>query len=164
VAPLDARLHRPRRQYSYLLQRWLGAFVVDDAHAEAVKKLQAILGLTIPVKASEDLDREQAGDVEPFRDSRPVPPAATEEALLVVAAGGRLADRQRGGGRGVPPPGEGPAGTGRDAVASPGGAGDAGPSSDLPQRRVGSVLDVPCREGRRSALWRIPEGWIRTTQ
>jgi len=86
VAPLDARLHLPRRQYSYLLQRWLGAFVVDDAHAEAVKKLEAILGLTIPVKASEDLNREQASDVEPFQDSRPVPPAATEEAILVVAA------------------------------------------------------------------------------
>jgi hypothetical protein len=86
IAPLDARLHLPRRQYSYLLQRWLGAFVVDDAHAEAVKKLQAILGLTIPVKASEDLNREQASDVEPFQDSRPLPPAATEEAILVVAA------------------------------------------------------------------------------
>jgi hypothetical protein len=86
VAPLDARLHLPRRQYSYLLRRRLGAFVVDDAHAEAAKKLQAILGLTIPVKASEDLNREQASDVEPFQDSRPVPPAATEEALLVVAA------------------------------------------------------------------------------
>ncbi len=85
-APLDARLHLPRRQYSYLLQRWLGAFVVDDAHAEAVKKLRTILGLTIPVKASEDLNREQASDVEPFQDSRPVPPAATEEAILVVAA------------------------------------------------------------------------------
>jgi hypothetical protein len=86
VAPLDARLHLPRRQYSYLLQRWLGAFVIDDAHAEAVKKLQAILGLTIPVKASEDLNREQASDVEPFQDGRPVPPAATEEAIPVVAA------------------------------------------------------------------------------
>ena len=49
-------------------------------------RVEAIPGRTIPVKASEDLDREQAGDVEPFRDSRPVPPAATEEALLVVAA------------------------------------------------------------------------------
>jgi hypothetical protein len=86
LAPLDARLHLPRRQYSYLLQRWLGAFVVDDAHAVAVQKLQTILGLTIPVKASEDLNREQASDVEPFQDSRPVPPAATEEAILVVAA------------------------------------------------------------------------------
>ena len=68
AAPLDARLHLPRRQYSHLLQKWLGAFVIDDAHAEAVRKLQMILGLSIPVKASEDLNREQASDVEPFQD------------------------------------------------------------------------------------------------
>ena len=73
VAPLDARLHLPRRQYSYLLQQWLGAFVIDDAHAEAVKKLRTILGLSIPVKASEDLNREQASDVEPFQDRLAVP-------------------------------------------------------------------------------------------
>ena len=73
AAPLDARLHLPRRQYSYLLQKWLGAFVIDDAHAEAVRKLQMILGITIPVKASEDLNREQASDVEPFQDRLPVP-------------------------------------------------------------------------------------------
>ncbi len=41
-------------------------------------RVEAIPGRTIPVKASEDLDREQAGDVEPFRDGRPVPPAATD--------------------------------------------------------------------------------------
>ena len=64
AAPLDARLRLPRRQYSYLLQRWLGAFVIDDAHAEAARKLQMILGITVPVKASEDLNREQVGDVE----------------------------------------------------------------------------------------------------
>ena len=39
AAPLDARLHLPRRQYSYLFPQWLGVFVVDDAHAEAIKKL-----------------------------------------------------------------------------------------------------------------------------
>jgi hypothetical protein len=86
VAPLDARLHLPRRQYSYLLQKWLGAFVIDDAHAEAVKKLQTILGLSIPVKASEDLNREQAGDVEPFQDSRPVPEPSEEGPIVVVSA------------------------------------------------------------------------------
>jgi hypothetical protein len=86
AAPLDAQLHLPRRQYSYLLQQWLGAFVVDDAHAEAVKKLQTILGIAIAVKASEDLNREQASDVEPFQDSRPVPTAQDEEAILVVTA------------------------------------------------------------------------------
>ena len=86
AAPLDAQLHLPRRQYSYLLQRWLGAFVVDDAHAEAVRKLGTILGLEIAVKASEDLNREQASDVEIFQDRLPVPAAATEGPLLVVTA------------------------------------------------------------------------------
>jgi hypothetical protein len=86
AAPLDAQLHLPQRQYSYLLQQWLGAFVVDDAHAEAVRKLGTILGLEITVKASEDLNREQASDVEVFQDRLPVPEAAEEGPLLVVTA------------------------------------------------------------------------------
>jgi hypothetical protein len=86
AAPLDARLHLPRRQYSYLLQRWLGAFVIDDAHAEAARKLQMILGLSIPVKASEDLNREQASDVEPFQDHLPVPEPSREGPIVVVTA------------------------------------------------------------------------------
>lgn len=86
AAPLDARLHLPRRRYSYLLQNWLGAFVIDDAHAEAIRKLQMILGFPIPVKASEDLDREQASDVEPFQDHLPVPEPSQEGSLVVVSA------------------------------------------------------------------------------
>jgi hypothetical protein len=93
AAPLDARLHLPRRQYSYLLQQWLGAFVIDDAHAEAVQKLQTILGLSISVKASEDLNREQASDVEPFQDSRPVPEPSQEGSIGPLGCG-----RRRGGG------------------------------------------------------------------
>lgn len=86
AAPLDARLHLPRRQYSYLLQKWLGSFVIDDAHAEAVKKLQTILGHSIAVKASEDLNREQASDVEPFQDRLPVPEPTQEGSIVVVSA------------------------------------------------------------------------------
>jgi hypothetical protein len=86
AAPLDARLHLPRRQCSYLLQRWLGAFVIDDAHAEAIRELRMILGLTIPVKASGDLNREQAGDVEAFQDHLPVPEPSQEGSLVVVTA------------------------------------------------------------------------------
>jgi hypothetical protein len=86
AAPLDARLHLPRRQYSYLFQRWLGVFVVDDAHAEAIKKLQTILGLEISVKASEDLNREQASDVEPFQNHLPAPEPTKEGPILVVTA------------------------------------------------------------------------------
>jgi hypothetical protein len=86
AAPLDARLHLPRRQYSYLLQQWLGVFVVDDAHAEAIKKLQTILGSEIAVKASEDLNREQGSDVEPFQNHLATPEAAEEGPILVVTA------------------------------------------------------------------------------
>ncbi len=86
AAPLDARLHLPRRQYSYLLQRWLGAFVIDDAHAEAIRKLRMILGISIPVKASEDLNREQASDGELFQESLPVPEPSEEGSIVVVSA------------------------------------------------------------------------------
>src|SRR3954463_4963549 len=86
AAPLDARLHLPQRQYSYLLQQWLGGFVVADAHAEALRNLGTILGLEITVKASEDLNREQASDVEVFQDRLPVPDAAEEGPLLVGTA------------------------------------------------------------------------------
>jgi hypothetical protein len=86
AAPLDAQLHLPQRQYSYLLQQWLGAFVVDDAHAEAIRKLTTILGVEITVRASEDLNREQASDVEVFQDRLPVPDVAEEGPFLVVAA------------------------------------------------------------------------------
>jgi hypothetical protein len=86
AAPLDARLHLPRRQYSYLFQQWLGSFVIDDAHAEAIKKLQTILGLGLSVKASEDLNREQAGDVEPFQNHLATPDPSEEGPILVVTA------------------------------------------------------------------------------
>ena len=86
AAPLDARLHLPRRQYSYLFQQWLGVFVVDDAHAEAIKKLETILGLEVSVRASEDLNREQGSDVEPFQNHLPTPEATQEGPILVVTA------------------------------------------------------------------------------
>ncbi|MBX6314110.1 MAG: hypothetical protein IRY99_14525 [Isosphaeraceae bacterium] len=86
VALLDARLHLPRRQYSYLLQQWLAAFVIDDAHAEAVQKLQTILGISIPVRASENLNREQASGVELFQDSSPVPEPSQEGGIIMVSA------------------------------------------------------------------------------
>jgi hypothetical protein len=86
AAPLDAQLHLPRRQYSHLFQKWLGAFVIDDAHAEAIKKLQTILGLGVAVKASEDLNREQAADVEPFQNHLPTPDPTEEGPILVVTA------------------------------------------------------------------------------
>ncbi len=86
AAPSGARLHRPQRQYPSLLQQWLGSFAVDDAHAEAIREPGTVLGLETTVRASEDLNREQAGDVEVFQDRLPVPDAADEGPLSVVTA------------------------------------------------------------------------------
>ena len=86
AAPLDARLPLPQRQSSCLLQQWLGSFVVDAAHAEAIRELGTILGLELTVRASEDLNREQASDVAVFQDRLPVPEAAEEGPLLGVTA------------------------------------------------------------------------------
>ena len=133
AAPLDAQLHLPQRQYSYLLQQWLGSFVVDDAHAEAIRKLETILGLEITVRASEDLNREQASDVEVFQDRLPVPNAAEEGPLLVVTAdckGVPLVPSRRAAGRGDrhPPanPGEPAPWQGREGEQEEDGGGGGG--------------------------------------
>ncbi len=60
--------------------------MVDDAHAESIRKLETILGLEIAVKASEDLNREQASDVEPYQHNLPVPLPTEEGPILVVTA------------------------------------------------------------------------------
>ena len=73
AVPLDAQLHLPQRQYSYLLQRWLGVFVVDDAHAEAVRKLETILGLEIAVRHRRISTGSRPATWSRSRDSLPVP-------------------------------------------------------------------------------------------
>ena len=76
----------PQRQYSYLLQQWLGSFVVDDAHAEAIRKLETILGLEITVESVGGPGPKAASDVEVFQDRLPVPNTTEEGPLLVVTA------------------------------------------------------------------------------
>ena len=88
AAPLDARLHLPRRPDSDLFPPWLGVFVVDEAPAVALTKLPTILGLEVAVNASEDHNREQGSDVEPFPNHLPTPEATAEGPILVVTADG----------------------------------------------------------------------------
>ena len=61
--------------------------------------------------------------------------------------GGGLSDRQWSGRGGVSASGQGSDGADRDALAPVRRAGDAGPTSHLPQRRVGRLLGLP--RGRR---------------
>ena len=111
AAPLDARLHLPRRQYSYLFQQWLGAFVVDDAHAEAIRKLADDPGVG---DRGQGIGRPQPGAGQ-RRGAVPGPPADA---------------RRRGGG--TDPGGDGR--LQRGAVGAPGtaaGGGDRGPAAGV---------------------------------
>ena len=86
AAPLDARLHLPRRQYSYLLQQWLGAFVVDDCPCRGDPEAGDDPGLGD--------HRQSVGGPQPRAGQRcrgvsepPAAPDAAEEGpLLVVTA------------------------------------------------------------------------------
>ena len=78
--------------------------------------------------------------------------------------GGGLSDRQWSGRGSVSASGQGSDGADGDALAAVRRAGDAGPTSHLPQRRVGRLLELPCGAGRPTALWQNPGGWVRSTQ
>ena len=78
--------------------------------------------------------------------------------------GGGLSDRQWSRRGSVSASGQGSDGAYGDALAPVRRAGDAGPTSDLPQRRVERLLELPCGAGRSTALWQNTGSWVRSTQ
>ena len=87
--PLDSRLALPAGQFSYLLQDWDLLLATEHPFAQVAAVLQRILGLGQHVDSLERLSRQAAPQVEPFRRSLPVPPAAEEGELLVQSADGK---------------------------------------------------------------------------
>lgn len=62
--PLDARLQLPKGKFSYLLQDWEQALVVENPHGEVREILQRILGLSVSVHTLERTNRRLAQSVE----------------------------------------------------------------------------------------------------
>jgi hypothetical protein len=87
--PLDNRLALPAGKFSYLLQDWDLLLATEHPFAQVAEVLQRILGLGQHVDSLERLSRQAAPQVEPFRRSLPVPPAAEEGELLVQTADGK---------------------------------------------------------------------------
>jgi hypothetical protein len=87
--PLDNRLALPAGKFSYLLQDWDLLLATEHPFAQVAAVLQRILGLEQHVESLERLSRQAAPQVEPFRRSLPVPPAAEEGELLVQSADGK---------------------------------------------------------------------------
>jgi hypothetical protein len=89
LAPLDQRLGLPENDFSYLLQDWAQALGVEQAFGRVSQTLEMILGFGMPVDSLERQNRQMAGSVEGFRESRPAPPLDEEGAFVVVTADGK---------------------------------------------------------------------------
>ncbi|MCK6472710.1 MAG: ISKra4 family transposase [Planctomycetes bacterium] len=66
VFPLDASLNLPERRYSYLLDQWAQAGVVDQAYEKATTSLSELLGLPLWKRGQEQIARETATNVDDF--------------------------------------------------------------------------------------------------
>src|SRR5262245_46513737 len=94
--PLDDRLQLPASGYSYLLQQWDQALGCEGAFARVRATLKDILGLDQPVDTLEQMNRQMAEAVGPFRQARPLPGPDREGELLVLSADGKGVVMRRG--------------------------------------------------------------------
>ena len=70
--PLDARLNLPERRYSYLLDQWAQAGIVEQAYDKATGALSGLLGIPIWKRGQEVVAREVAGAVNAFYQEQAV--------------------------------------------------------------------------------------------
>ncbi len=89
VCPLDAELSLPPRCYSDLLREWAQYGATDASYDESIGVLQRILGVSISKFALETSVGEDAVDVEPFYDQKPIPSSEEEGPILVVQVDGK---------------------------------------------------------------------------
>ena len=85
--PLDATLNLPERRYSYLLDQWAQAGVVEQSYDKVTGGLGELLGLPIWKRGQEQVAREAAGNVDPFYQALPTPEG--EGPVLCVQADGK---------------------------------------------------------------------------
>lgn len=87
--PLDNRLQLPAGAYSYLLQDWAQGLCTESAFGQVAATLLRIFSLKVPVDSLERMNEQMAERVEVYRDSRPLPAAATEGDVMVASADGK---------------------------------------------------------------------------
>lgn len=87
--PLDARLHLPASEFSYVLQDSAQALAVENAFAPVADTLERILGLRISVDSLERMNRQMAAWVDEFRAEQPAPAEEEEGEILVATADGK---------------------------------------------------------------------------
>lgn len=84
--PLDNRLQLPEGVFSYVLQDWDQALVVEQPFGQVNETMERMLKLKQSVDSLEGTHRQMARDVDLFRTALGAPPAAEEGQIVVVTA------------------------------------------------------------------------------
>ena len=102
LVPLDARLHLPDSDFSYVLQDWDQALCVERSHEASRATIERILGIGQSVRSLEQMNVSMAREVKSFRAAVPPPPARKEGPILVVTADGKGVPMRREAGEEAP--------------------------------------------------------------
>ena len=87
--PLDARLELPAGKFSYLLQDWDQALVVENPYQQVNRVLSRLLGVEQSVASLEQMTHPLATAVEDFRATQPPAPVAEAPQLVVLSGDGK---------------------------------------------------------------------------
>ena len=87
--PLDSRLGLPAGKFSYLLQDWDQALVVENPYQQVNHVLSRILGLEQSVASLEQMTHTLAAAVDDFRATQPPTPVAAAAQVIVLSGDGK---------------------------------------------------------------------------
>lgn len=87
--PLDQQLQLPAGKFSYLLQEWDQALVVEQPYQQVSELLERILGFAQSVNSLERVNQQLSSSVEAYWAAREPAPPAVEEQLVVCSADGK---------------------------------------------------------------------------
>jgi hypothetical protein len=86
--PLDARLGLPRSKFSYLLQDWDQALVVETPYQQVNQMLSRLLGVEQSVASLEQMTHTLATAVDDFRATQSPAPGAAASQVIVLSGDG----------------------------------------------------------------------------
>jgi hypothetical protein len=89
LVPTDARLGLPERDFSYVLEDWLGRLSIKESFHEAVTSLDSLLGLAPSTASAERISQKMAEHAETFRMQQAPPPPDKEGEILVATSDGK---------------------------------------------------------------------------
>lgn len=84
--PLDASLNLPSTRYSYLLQQWTQAEIIETTYDHAVGGISDLLGIAVWKRGQEDGLRAVTVDVDEYYMQKAPPDASAEGDVICVTA------------------------------------------------------------------------------